>query len=82
MGSNKVLKVALGKTESEEYLPGVHQLSARATGNVGLFFTKLPRAEVEALFDGFQARPEAPAQGSAPCLWGGFRAQGSRIHGF
>lgn len=55
MGSNKVLKVALGKSESDEYLPGLHQLSERAAGSVGLFFTKLPRAEVEALFGGFEA---------------------------
>lgn len=54
MGSNKVLRVALGKSDSDEYMPGVHQLSAHATGNVGLFFTKLPRAEVEALFGGFE----------------------------
>lgn len=56
MGSNKVLKVALGKSESDEYLPGLHQLSERASGSVGLFFTKLPRAEVEALFGGFEVR--------------------------
>ena len=60
MGSNKVLKVALGKSESDEHQPGVHQLSERVAGNVGLFFTTLQRAEVEALFNGFQVIPSSP----------------------
>ena len=54
MASNKVLKVALGKSETDEQQDGVHRLSERVSGNVGLFFTQLPRAEVEQLFSGFQ----------------------------
>lgn len=46
MGSNGKLQVALGKTSEDEYRPGLAQLSDRIHGNVGLFFTNLPREEV------------------------------------
>ena len=46
LGSNGLLQVALGKSESDEYRPDLHLLSDRLKGQVGLFFTKLPREEV------------------------------------
>jgi hypothetical protein len=46
MGSNKVLQVALGKTPSDEFRAGLHELSERLKGNVGLLFTRLQREEV------------------------------------
>lgn len=55
MGSNKVLQVALGKSEKDEYKPNLHLLSQRIEGNVGLFFTTLPRAKVVELFSTFEA---------------------------
>ncbi|MEW5299028.1 MAG: hypothetical protein WDW38_004937 [Sanguina aurantia] len=54
MGSNKLLHVALGKTDADEYRLNLHEVSTRLTGQVGLFFTSLPREEVEALFKGFE----------------------------
>lgn len=47
MGSNKVLKVALGREESDEYKQNISELSNRIRGKIGLFFTKLPQHEVD-----------------------------------
>lgn len=46
MGSTKMLQVALGKTEADEYRTNLHLMSERTRGPVGLFFTSLPRQEV------------------------------------
>ena len=46
MGSNKVLQVALGREESDEYKQNISDLSNRIRGKIGLFFTKLPQEEV------------------------------------
>jgi mRNA turnover protein 4 len=54
MGNNKVLKVALGKSEHDEHKPNLHLLSDRIAGKVGLFFTTLPREEVHELFGTFE----------------------------
>lgn len=53
MGSNKVLKVALGKSQRDEQKPNLHLVSDRIKGDVGLFFTTLPRQAVQELFDTF-----------------------------
>ena len=45
MGSTRVLQVAMGRTEADEYKANLSQLTERVRGNVGLFFTKLPRHE-------------------------------------
>jgi len=47
MGSNKVLKVALGREESDEYKQNISELANRIRGKIGLFFTKLPQQEVD-----------------------------------
>lgn len=47
MGSNKVLQVALGREESDEYKQNISELSNRIRGKIGLFFTKLPQNEVD-----------------------------------
>jgi mRNA turnover protein 4 len=39
IGKNKVLQVALGKTEDEETVTNSHKLSPFLKGNCGLFFT-------------------------------------------
>jgi mRNA turnover protein 4 len=54
MGSNKVLKVALGKTERDEQKQNLHLVSDRIKGDVGLFFTTLPQPAVKELFGTFQ----------------------------
>lgn len=46
MGSNKMLQVALGKSESDELRTNLSEIGARLKGPSGLFFTKLPREEV------------------------------------
>jgi Ribosomal protein L10 len=51
MGSTKVLQVALGKTEADEYLEGLHLVSERVRGSTGLFLTKLPHDEVVKVFE-------------------------------
>jgi len=48
MGSNKMLQVALGKSESDELRTNLSVIASRLKGHVGLFFTKLPREEVGA----------------------------------
>lgn len=45
MGSNKVLQVALGRDETDEYKQNISELSNRIRGKIGLFFTKLSHAE-------------------------------------
>ena len=45
MGSTRVLQVAMGRTEADEYKANLSQLTERVRGSVGLFFTKLPRHE-------------------------------------
>jgi mRNA turnover protein 4 len=46
MGSNKVLRVALGHDESDEYRKNLALLSENVSGSVGLFFTTLSHEEV------------------------------------
>ena len=48
MGSTRILQVAMGRTEADEYKANLSQLTERVRGNVGLFFTKLPRHEARA----------------------------------
>lgn len=55
MGSNKVLGVALGRDESQEYKPNLSKLAADVQGNVGLLFTRLPHEEVEEAIKNFES---------------------------
>lgn len=54
LGSNKVLQVALGRTAADEVKEGLHKASELLHGESGLFFTNLPREEVERLFKEFE----------------------------
>lgn len=40
------MRVALGQTDSDEYLPGVAELADTLKGNVGLFFTSVDKEQV------------------------------------
>ena len=41
MGSKKLWRVAIGKTEEDEYRPGLHQLGEYLGGFCGMIFTNL-----------------------------------------
>ncbi|KAI7842062.1 hypothetical protein COHA_004260 [Chlorella ohadii] len=65
MGSNKVLRVALGGDAATEYRTNLAQLAERVRGSTGLFFTKLPREQVQEIFDGFEVMDYARAGAKA-----------------
>mmetsp|Transcript_30976 Transcript_30976/g.68654 ORF Transcript_30976/g.68654 Transcript_30976/m.68654 type:complete len:248 (+) Transcript_30976:190-933(+) len=65
MGSNKLLQVALGKSDADEYRTNLHLLSERMKGQVALFFTSLKRQEVEEVFSGFSVEDYARAGAKA-----------------
>lgn len=54
LGGNKVLQIALGKSEAEEQKEGLHQASELIHGFCGLFFTNLPKSEVIRGFQEFE----------------------------
>jgi mRNA turnover protein 4 len=54
LGSNKVLKVALGNSDAEEYKTNLSELAADIKGNCGLLFTKLDQDKVEEMVDNFE----------------------------
>lgn len=56
MGSNKVLRVALGGDAATEYRTNLAQLAERVRGSTGLFFTKLPREQASCHGRGISAR--------------------------
>jgi mRNA turnover protein 4 len=45
-GKNKVMAIALGKSEEEEVLPNIHKLSGLLQGHCGLLFTNKKTEEV------------------------------------
>lgn len=65
LGSNKVLRVALGSDAADEYKTNLAQLAENIKGSSGLLFTKLPREEVEKVVSEFEvvdyARPGTAA---------------------
>lgn len=61
LGSNKVLQVALGRSEADECQPQASEIAKRIRGSVGLIFTSLPQQEVLNICRGFQADDYARA---------------------
>lgn len=55
MGRNKIMQVALGRDEAEEYADGLRQVAKQLSGNVGLLFTNRKHKEVVSFFEGFEA---------------------------
>ncbi|KAF3329885.1 mRNA turnover protein 4 [Carex littledalei] len=54
LGSNKVMKVALGRSPADEARPRIHKLSKLLHGDSGLFLTNLPKEDVERIFREFE----------------------------
>lgn len=54
LGSNKVMQISLGRSESDEIKPGLFKVSNLLRGNSGLFFTNLPKEEVTRLFEAYE----------------------------
>ncbi len=52
-GKNKVIAMALGKDRESEYRDGLHMLSRRLQGNVGLLFTNESKEAVNEWFEKF-----------------------------
>ncbi len=65
MGKNKLLQMAMGKGEEDEYGEGLSQLSKRCSGSVGLLMTDRPRGEVEKFFADFESEDFARAGATA-----------------
>ncbi|XP_052603455.1 mRNA turnover protein 4 homolog [Peromyscus californicus insignis] len=49
-GKNKVMMVALGQSQSDEYKDNLHQVSKKLQGEVGLLFTNRTKEEVNEWF--------------------------------
>lgn len=54
MGKNKVMGVALGRTEEDEYKENMHLITKHLHGDVGLLFTDKERNEVVEFFNEFK----------------------------
>ncbi|CAM8904202.1 unnamed protein product [Rhodiola kirilowii] len=54
LGSNKVMQVALGRSESDEIRPGISNVSKLLHGDAGLVFTNMPKEDVKRLFNEYE----------------------------
>lgn len=61
LGKNKVMAVALGRTEEESYKPNIWMLAQQLKGQCCLFFTNEPLNEIKALFNQFEVEEFAQA---------------------
>lgn len=52
-GKTKVMQVALGRTDADEYMEGLHLISKKLIGNVGLLFTNASKDDVVSWFETF-----------------------------
>ena len=60
-GKNKVMQVALGRSEGDAYRENTHLISAELTGNVGMLMTNRSFAEVSEYFGALDAEDYARA---------------------
>lgn len=54
-GKNRIMRLGLGKTESDESEENLHKLSERVQGQCGLLFTEKSKAEVLEWFEKYSA---------------------------
>jgi len=59
VGSNAVLRVALGRDEESEQRPGAAALGERVRGDCGVLFTDLSKEDVDDVFERFAVRDYA-----------------------
>ncbi|XP_061458168.1 mRNA turnover protein 4 homolog isoform X2 [Rhineura floridana] len=64
-GKNKVMKVALGRSPTDEYRDNLHQVSKLLQGEVGLLFTNRTKEEVTDWFSQFKETEFARAGNKA-----------------
>lgn len=65
LGSNKVIRVALGSDAASEHRAGLSELSEKVHGSRGLFFTRLGREEALHALDSFSVEDYARAGAKA-----------------
>ena len=65
MGKNKLLQLALGKGEEDEYADNLQAVSKHISGSVGLLATSRERSEVESFFADFASDDFARAGATA-----------------
>ena len=58
-GKNKVMQVAMGRSQEEEYQENFHLLSARLVGPCMVLFTNRARGEVEDFFNSIHEKDYA-----------------------
>jgi len=61
LGKNKIMEVALGRSEQTEVKQNLHLLTARITGESGVLMTNKDRKEVQKFFDSFVQKDYARA---------------------
>ncbi|GFP93873.1 mRNA turnover protein 4 homolog [Phtheirospermum japonicum] len=54
LGSNKVMQIALGRSDADEIKSGLHKISKLLRGDSGLCFTSLPKEDIERLFNEYE----------------------------
>ncbi|KAD4179386.1 hypothetical protein E3N88_27977 [Mikania micrantha] len=54
LGSNKVMQVALGRSESDEVRSGLHKVSKLLRGDSGLCLTNMPVEEIQRIFNEYE----------------------------
>ncbi|KAM7422852.1 hypothetical protein PAMA_010742 [Pampus argenteus] len=64
-GKNKVMMVALGKRETDEYKDNLHKISKHLRGEVGVLFTNKTKDDVHEFFSNFKEMDYARAGNQA-----------------
>ncbi|KAI3752771.1 hypothetical protein L2E82_24808 [Cichorium intybus] len=54
LGSNKVMQVALGRSDSDEIRTGLHKVSKLLRGDSGLCVTNMPKEEAQRIFNEYE----------------------------
>ncbi|KAI3497479.1 hypothetical protein L1887_40111 [Cichorium endivia] len=54
LGSNKVMQVAIGRSDSDEIRPGLHKVSKLLRGDCGLCLTNMPIEEAQRIFSEYE----------------------------